>query len=165
MVASTILQSSIFTDFAFPFLLVFFILFGVLEKLKVFGDDKHMLNAMISFVVGLIFVAAVFPKAIVGNLILFLTVAIVVVFIALLLWGFIAGEIPKIPKGLQAGVAIVVMIAVVIALLWAMGIATNTFDFLFNSSWSSSFWTNFAFIVVVIIGMAVAIGGSKGGSH
>ncbi len=161
MTTTTILQSSIFTDFAFPFLLIFFILFGILEKTKVFGDDKHTLNAMISFVVGLIFVAAVFPKVIVGNLILFLTVAIVVVFIALLLWGFISGEAPKVPAKLQALIGIVVAIAVVIALLWAIGIATNIFDFLFNSSWSSSFWTNFAFIAVVIIGMAVAIGGSK----
>lgn len=161
MATTTILQSSIFTDFAFPFLLIFFILFGILEKTEVFGDDKHTLNAMISFVVGLIFVASVFPKAIVGNLILFLTVAIVVVFIALLLWGFISGEAPKVPAKIQALIGILIVVAVAIALLWAMGVATSTFDFLFSSSWSSSFWTNFAFIAVVIIGMGIAIGGSK----
>ena len=63
MATTTILQSSIFTDFAFPFLLIFFILFGILEKTKVFGDDKHTLNAMISFVVGLIFVYAILGMA------------------------------------------------------------------------------------------------------
>src|SRR3972149_8035403 len=117
----TILQSPIFTDFAFPFLLIFFVLYGILEKTKVFGE-QHRTNALVAFVVGLIFVAAVQPKLIVENLILFLTVAIIVVFIALLLWGFIVGKLPEIPGKLQAGVAVVVIIAVVIATLWAIGV-------------------------------------------
>jgi len=50
-------------DVVLPFLLVFSILFGVLEKTKILGvegKDRHAkknLNAMISFVVGLIVVA------------------------------------------------------------------------------------------------------------
>src|SRR3990170_2086316 len=96
----TILQAPIFTDFAFPFLLIFFVLYGILEKTKVFGE-QHTTNALVSFVVGLIFVAAVQPKLIVENLTLFLTIAIVVVFIALLLWGFVSGGEAKIPEGIQ----------------------------------------------------------------
>lgn len=161
MVQTTILQSWIFTDFAFPFLLIFFILFGILEKTKLFGEKKETLNALISFVVGLIFVVAISPKLAVNNLVLFLTVAIVVVFIALLLWGFIIGKTPEIPKQLQALVAIVVIIAVAIATLWAFGVQGSVFDFLFRSSWSNTFWTNAAFIVVVIIALVVIILGSR----
>ena len=73
----------IFTQFALPFLLIFAVLYGILEKTKILGDGKHQINAIVSFVVGLIFVSAVHPKEIVGNLILFLTVALVVVFVAL----------------------------------------------------------------------------------
>ena len=51
----TILQHWIFTKFALPFLLVFFIVYGVLAKTKVLGDAKQ-LNAMVSFVIGLIFI-------------------------------------------------------------------------------------------------------------
>jgi len=167
-----ILQNPIFTQFIFPFALIFFILFGILEKTKVFGEGKKQLNALIAAVVGLIFVGAVSPKLIVGNLILFLTVAIVVVFIGLLLWGFVAGEkglkFEDAPKGLKALIGAVVVLAVAIALLWALGVQISFFEdvfaFLFKSSWSSDFWTNAAFIIVVIMAVALVVkGGGSGG--
>ena len=157
MAQETILQNWIFTKFAFPFLLIFFILFGILEKTKVFGEDKHRLNALISFVVGLIFVGAVFPKLVVENLILFLTVSIVVVFIGLLLWGFVSGEEAKVPGKLKPIAGILVFIALVIAVFWATGVEGNFFDFLFRSSWSTEFWTNAAFIVVVIAAIVLVV--------
>ncbi len=165
----TILQHWIFTKFAFPFLLVFFILYGVLTKTKLFGENKQI-NAMISFVIGLIFVGFVYPKLVLANLILFLTIALVVMFVALLLFGFIAGEeglkFANAPKGLKWFIGIVIVGAVLIALLWAMGEEKVFFgkvkDFLFNSPWSSSFWTNFAFIVVIIIALGAILGKSGG---
>lgn len=161
---ATILQSEIFTNFALPFLLIFFIVFGILEKTKLFGEDKKQLNALLAFVIGLIFVAAVFPKLVVGNLILFLTVAIVVMFVALLLWGFVAGKAPDLgsmPKGLKWVLGIVIVIAVGIALLWAMGIEGSASDLLFKQTWSTEFWTNVAFVVVVILALVFTMRGSK----
>ena len=166
MVEETILQHWIFTKFALPFLLIFFIVFGILEKLKFFGAEKKRLNALIAFVVGLIFIAAVSPTLVVSNLILFLTVALVVMFVGLLLWGFIAGEeglkFENAPKGLKYFVGIVIVVVVVLALIWAVGLSgtffTNIFDFLFRSGWSKDFWTNFAFIAVVIVAFALALG-------
>ena len=75
--AENILQHEILTDFVYPFLLVFFIIFALLEKTKIFGTDKKQLNALVAFVIGLIFVAAVDPKLIVGDLILFLTIDLI----------------------------------------------------------------------------------------
>ena len=159
--AETILQHWIFTEFAFPFLLIFFILFGILEKTKVFGDGKKQLNALVSFVIGLIFVAAVNPKLVVGNLILFLTVAIVVVFIGLLLWGFISGGEAKIPDKIKPMIGGIVILAVAVAVLWALGVQISffedVFDFLFRSSWSADFWTNATFIIAVIIAIALVV--------
>ena len=67
----TIFQHFIFQEFILPFLLVFTIVFAVLEKTKLLGDGKKQLDAIVAFVVGLIFVTAVFPKAVLGNLILY----------------------------------------------------------------------------------------------
>lgn len=158
----TILQSWIFTQFAFPFLLIFFVLYGILEKTKIFGDGKERLNALISFVVGLIFVSALSPKLVVNNLILFLTVAIIVVFVALILWGFVVGQTPEVKgKGIKWLIAIVVIIAVAVALLWALGVPGtifgDIFDFLFKQDWSSSFWTNAVFIFVIIVALVLII--------
>lgn len=163
MVAETILQSEILTKFVYPFLLIFFIVFAVLEKTKVLGDDKKQLNALLAFVIGLIFVGAVFPKLFVSNMILFLTVALVVVFVVLLLWGFIASgkEGFEISKGLKTFLMIVLGIAVVIAVFWATGVGGSFFDFLFNSSWSNVFWTNFLFLVVIAAALALVIGKTK----
>jgi hypothetical protein len=164
MVVETVLQSEILTKFVYPFLLVFFIVFAVLEKTKVLGDEKRQLNALVAFVIGLIFVGAVFPKLVVANMILFLTVALVVVFVVLLLWGFVAGDIKegfKVGKGLKIFLMIVIGIAVVIAVFWATGVGGGFFDFLFSSSWSNVFWTNFLFIVVIAAALALVIWKSK----
>lgn len=155
----TILQAGILTKFIYPFLLIFFIIFAVLEKTKVLGDNKTQLNALISFIIGLIFVSAAFPREVLGNLILFLTLAIVIMFVTLLLWGFVAGDSSgfKMSKGLKTFLMVIIGIAVVIAVFWAMGIGGSFFNFLFSSGWSSSFWTNALFVIVIAAALALVL--------
>jgi hypothetical protein len=161
----TIFQHFIFREFILPFLLIFVIVFAILEKTKIFGEDKKQLDAIVAFVIGLIFVGVAYPKDIVNNMILFLTVALVVSFVALLLWGFIMGDDGKMPFGdnnaVKWGVWIVIVLTVLIAFLWASGIDLAVFDFLFRQSWSNTFWTNLAFIVVVAIAIALVVGKGK----
>ena len=167
MGVETIFQHELLTKFAYPFLLIFFILFAILEKGKILGDDKKQLNAVLAFVIGLIFLSFVQPRLIVENMILFLTVAIVIVFVVLLLWGFVSGGEVKenflSNKGVKWTVGIVVVISVIVAAFWAAGISTDAFDFLFKQSWSNSFWTNFIFVAVVAAALAVVLksSGSK----
>jgi len=171
MVQETILQHWIFTKFALPFLLVFFIVFGILEKTKLFGEKNKQLNALIAFVIGLILIAATSPTLTISNLVLFLTVAIVVLFVALLLWGFITGEeglkFGNIPKALKWFIGIAIVVAVVIALLWALGIEGTVFggasDFLFKNDWSKDFWTNISFVVVIIVALVLVLKKTKEG--
>lgn len=161
--AETILQHWIFTRFAFPFLLVFFILFAILEKTKILGEKKQI-NALVAFIIGLIFVSVVYPVVVVNNLILFLTVALVAMFVGLLIWGFVGEKAQiegKISKWIFAVVLIIVMVA---AILWATGFYTPIYDWLFKQNWSNSFWTNFLFIVTIAIAIALILkssGGSK----
>ena len=158
MVQETIFQHWIFSKFVLPFLLVFFIVFGILEKTKVLGDKKQ-LNALVSFIIGLIFVGVVFPREVVGNMILFLTVALVVMFVALLLWGFVSGgekvEIKN--TALKWVIGIAVVVTVLIALLWSTGTDSGIINLLFNQSWSNTLWTNIAFVVVVAIALALVL--------
>jgi len=165
MGVETIFQHEFATKFAYPFLLIFFIVFAILEKTKLLGDDKKQLNAVLAFVIGLIFLSVVQPRLIVENMILFLTVAIVIVFVVLMLWGFVSGGEVKenflSNKGVKWTVGIVVVIAVIVAVLWAAGISTDTFDFLFKQSWSNTFWTNFIFVAVVAAALAVVLKNSK----
>lgn len=162
MASHLFLQNVIFTKFVLPFLLIFFIVFAILEKTKVLGDNKQI-SALVAFVIGLIFVGAVFPKEVVGNLILFLTVALVVLFVVLLLWGFVSGgkegfEIEGWMKNVLLGV---VSVAVVIAVLWATGIQGGVIDLLFYQNWSGTFWTNALFIVAIAAALALVLKGAK----
>ena len=102
-----------------------------------------------------------------SNLILFLAIALVVIFVVLLLWGFIMGEeglniFKNAPKGLKWAIGIFVVITTLIAVLWAAGVDTASFfDRLFNSSWSNQFWTNTVFIVLVVIALVVVLASGK----
>ena len=156
------LQHWLFTRFIFPFLLIFVLLYAILEKTKIFGTDKHQLNAIMAAVTGLVFVGVLYPTTVLNNMILFLTISLVTVFVALLLWGFITGnvELPN-SKAMKWVVGIAVIIAVSIAILWALGVSGNVIDFLFGQNWSSTFWTNFLFVIVIVVALALVLSAGK----
>ena len=159
MAEATILQHPILTDFAYPFLLMFFLVFAILEKSKVLGDKKQT-NALVAFVIGLIFVSAIFPKMVVGNMILFLTIALVVVFVALMLWGLITGEeglkFSNAPAALKWTIGIVIVIGVTLAVFWATGLGFGILNKIFGMA-TKTFWTNAIFIVMIAVALAVVI--------
>jgi hypothetical protein len=164
MAIENIFQHAIFTRFALPFLLIFFIVFAILEKTKILGDGKQI-NALVSFVIGIVFIGFTFPVEVLSNLVLFLTISLVVMFIGLMIWGFVAGESPPAVtnSSLRWIFGIVIAIAVIIALLWATGAGGPLTNFLFKQDWSGGFWTNLAFIVVIGVALGVAIKSSGSG--
>jgi len=160
--AETILQHWLFTRFAFPFLLVFFILFAVLEKTNLFGKDRKQLNALVSFIIGLIFVTFAHPVDVVNNLILFLIVAIVIVFITLLLWGFLFKEV-KIEGALNGTLIGVLIVSVIFAVLWATGFIDPVINWFKSQNWGGAFWTNLFFIVMISVAIAFILKGTSAG--
>jgi hypothetical protein len=167
--SGTIFDHYLFRDFALPFLLIFTVVFAILEKTKVLGDGKTQINAIVSLVVGLIFISVNYPKSVVENMILFLTVAIIIMFVVLVLWGFAVGDVPKLLTGDKVNwvtwlVGSVIVLSVIIAVIWATGIKISFFSSLFEQSWSKSFWTNLIFLVVIAAAIAIAVkGGSSSG--
>ena len=163
MAETTILQHWILTDFILPFSLIFFLVFAVLEKTKLLGDSNKQLNALIAFVIGVIFVGVAKPKLIVSNMILFLTVALVMMFVLLLLWGFVSAGNDgfTLETCMKYILWAVVGVAFVIAVLWATGVKGDAFNFLFGQSWSETFWTNLAFIAAIVIALVLVMRNSK----
>ena len=158
--AETIFQYPIFQEFILPFLLVFTIIFAILEKTKLLGDGKKQLDAIVAFVVSLIFVTAIFPKAVVSNLILFLTISLIIVFVILLLWGFVFGEIKEgfKPVGwMKWTLGIVIAVAVMLAVMWSVGLPAGITDLFSKLDWSSPFLMNFLFIIVIAVALALVL--------
>lgn len=159
--ATIIVNYSIVSDFILPFLLSFFIIFAILERTKLFGEGKKQIDASIAFIIGLIFVTAVYPKLVVSNLILFLTVAIVSIFVILLIWGFIFGEKEsKFSKGLIVGLGVVATIVFIGAIIWATGLY-QSFGSLFSGNTGSTIITNAIFLIVIGIALALVLIGTK----
>ena len=104
-------------DVLLPFLLVFSIIFAILEKTKIFGDQKTNINAIVAIVVGLLLVV---QKGIVGLINLFLprvSLIIVVTLMGLLVIAMVAG---KEFKGLKGGVLGIAIIIIIIAVILAL---------------------------------------------
>lgn len=165
MAEEIFLQHWIFTRFGLPFLLVFFIVFAILEKTKLLGEKKPQINAVVAFVIGLVFVGVAYPTTVVNNMILFLTVAIIVVFIVLLLWSFLGGGEVKIPegKGFRIILFIILLIIVLVALIWATGWSENVSAFFSGQNWTGNnlLWGNILFIIIIAVALAVVLGKKK----
>ena len=163
-------QSTIMTNFLYPLLFVFVLVFAILEKTKIFGEKKTQSNAVLALVIGLIFVGFVVPKMMVNNLIQFMSVGLFVIFIVLILWGFISGNSDlavsdKDGKKIHKLFAVLIFGSLVFTIIWISGLSgalfsglMNLFNNLFYSSWSSTFWSNFMIVLIILVVIFVAIG-------
>ncbi len=103
--------------YVLPFLIVFAVIFGILNKTRILGENKGV-QAAISLAAGLLslqfdyvpnFFASIFPYAGIG---------ISILLVALILMGLIAGEKDtNWPKYVWFGIGVVVFIAVVLSAL------------------------------------------------
>jgi len=152
----SILSSEIFVEIIFPFLLVFTLTFAVLEKSKLLGDGKRQINALISLSVALMLIAFEYPRDVIVKLTPFLAVSLVILFIFMLMYGFVSGkkEGDVLNKGLKITLGVIVGLAVIVAVLWATGAWDKIYSFLLGGD-SSKIWVNV--LIIVIIGAAMAM--------
>ncbi|MDD5700272.1 MAG: hypothetical protein PHH00_03750 [Candidatus Nanoarchaeia archaeon] len=163
------LQNTIFTRFLLPLVLVWFVVFAILEKTKLLGENKQI-HAIVSLVMGLIFVAAFNYSSVVNNIVLFAVIAVIVVFVGLLIWTFMSGEGgfglggEGGNKTLRIVLLIGLFIAVAVGVIWAFGIPLSTVgSSLFSQAWSQPFWTNLVFIILIGVALALVLRGATGG--
>lgn len=158
MAVTTILQTPIFMEVILPFILVFTVVFAVLQKTKILGEAKSQIDALVALSVGLITVAFGYATGIIVNLIPFLAVSLIIILIFLLLWGFaFHGEEFKIPKSFTYAFGAVIAVAVVVALLVVTGnwhFVTDIFSFGEGSDSMSSI----LLVVVAVAAVAAVIG-------
>ncbi|MBS3168199.1 hypothetical protein J4216_03685 [Candidatus Woesearchaeota archaeon] len=111
-------------DVLLPFLLIFSIVFAILEKTQIFGQGKTNINVIVSTVVGLLIVV---QTELVELLNLFLprvAMIMVVVLMGLLLIAMLAG---KEFSGLKGNVLGVAVIFIIIAIIYALTASPSPF--------------------------------------
>ena len=140
-----------FYDVALPFLLIFTIVFAVLQKVQIFGDKSKNFNAVIALVMAFLVVRS---TAIVETMNLFLpkvSLISVVIISALLLVGLLLGKTSSGFTGILGGLG---MILALVALGWSFFGSSDALGFelpswLDMSSADTNFWIAIIFFVVI----------------
>ena len=137
------------TTMLLPFLLVFVVIFAILEKSKVFGNDKHQINSLVSLLIGLILITFPGPRDIIIEFMPWLAVGVAALLLFMILFGFVYGDLSNgLPGKLKTGIGILVGIFVIGVILSV----TNLYDKM--SSWfgniGESSFLNFFFLIIVI---------------
>jgi glycerol uptake facilitator-like aquaporin len=162
---ATILQSPLFVEFILPFLLIFAVVFAILQKSQILGENKKQVDAIVALVVGLIVISFAQATGLIINLTVFLGIALVITLVFLLLWGawFHQNKF-EIPKNVQLIAGGVALIAVTIAVL----IFTGAWDYLkyeiFEGGSNNNLISNITFIVIILGAIGIIVIGGKGSS-
>jgi len=160
----TILQSPLFINLILPFLLIFAVVFAILQKTKILGEGKRQIDAIVALVIGLMVVAFAQAVDIIVFLMPVLGVSIVVVLVFMILFGsvFKEGEF-KMHTGIKWIVGILAVIVIAITLLVLTGWWDYLIDLVLYQGEGSSLVTNIVFIVIVIVAIAAVVFGGGGG--
>ncbi len=119
-------QYSVFTNpfvlyIVMPFLLVFVLIFSVLEKASILGEGKRPANAIVAAVISFIFVGVPSIVGIAIKMIPWVSLILVTILCALMVFGFMGMEIPK-GKGFKITFGILFGLALLAVVLWAAGV-------------------------------------------
>jgi len=155
-----ILSSPFFTNVVLPFLLIFVLVYAILDKSKILGEKKDI-NAIVALVFALTTVAL--PSAfgavdIIIKIIPIVAVIVVILLAFMLTYGFIGGT----KEGILSDpwhvfFAIIVGLALLAAVLWATGLL----GYIIKQSWASQALQTFLMIASVIAVIAIVTSGGK----
>ena len=156
------LISSLFTDYVLPFILVFTLIFAILQKTQLLGEGRKQINSMIGLIVGLILISFPFARDIVVQLMPFLAVSAVILLVFMLLYGFIMGKKDGdvLHKGVKIALGIILGLALITVLLFISGYWDPIYDLMFGGEGSSQIWINIL-LVAVIAGAIASVVASK----
>lgn len=157
----TILSHPIFVETILPFLLIFTIVFAILQKSKVLGDGKRQLDAITALAIALIVISFAQAVGIILQMIPFLAVSLVVLLVLFILLGSFWKD--TLPKGYMTFLAIIVTIAVAIAIMFFTGAWQYMLDLLYGRTGDSELIANAVFVIVIVGAVAAVIWGSGGG--
>ncbi|MEM3405556.1 MAG: hypothetical protein QW117_01115 [Candidatus Pacearchaeota archaeon] len=153
MASETILSSPIFQDFILPFILVFSVVFAILDRSNILGEGKKQVNALVGLVIGLLLVSFPESRIIVVKLMPILAVMVVILLVFLIIYGFAKQEKEiKLPRGAISVIVFISIIVVAISLLKITNSWDNFIDF-FSKEKGKKVLTNLIFIIAIIVAM------------
>jgi hypothetical protein len=150
----TILSSPFFVEGVLPFILVFSLVFAVLQKSKILGEGKNQLDALVAFSVALLTIAFANAVSVIVQLVPVLAVGLVVLLVFMVMWGmaYKPGEF-EMHAYVKYAIGALAAIVTAVAVLYYTGSIDTITDY-FDTS-DDGLWSNILF--VVLIGGAIAV--------
>ena len=148
------LQNAGIFEFVLPFLLIFTLVFGILEKTNIFGKGKKNINAVVALILGLLFVTQFEIVQTLNNFLPKISLFMIVAVMFLLIITFFGAKVHEKPSNPFLWlVYIVVLIAVYWALSPSLGLEMPYFlDY---------YWDEALLIIGLIVFIFWVVGGSK----
>ena len=155
---ATILSHPLVVGTVLPFVLVFTLIFAILQKTEILGKGKKQIDALVALAIGLIVVSFGYATGIILSLIPVLAVGAVIILVFMLLYGtvFEPGKF-DVHKNVKITVGIVAAIAVIIAAMVATGAWSYVVGMFRTTDAASNNFANLVFIAVVIVALAMAL--------
>ena len=159
MALQTILSSDFAVQIVYPFLLIFVLIFAILQRSKILGEGKIQIDAMISLVIALIVVAVGWATDIITKMMPFLAITVVAMLVFLIIFGFVASgkEGLEIPNNIKIGAGILAGVVVIVALLVSTGQWDRVYNSLFSGGEVSDLWSNIILVLVIIAAVSVVL--------
>ena len=142
-----------FFSYLLPFLLIFALIFGILNQIKLFKDNKAI-NAIIALAVGFMalqfpmvseFFSEIFPR---------LGVGLAVILAVIILAGMFVDDKNNIIMFVMLGVGVIITIVVLVQTAGAVGWSSG--------SWWGENWPMIAGVVFILVALGIIVGaGSK----
>lgn len=148
------LQGSGVYEYLLPFLLVFSILFAILEKTQIFTGKKNV-NVIVSLIIGLIFVTQFSLVYTLNNFLPKISLFIIVAVMILILFGIFGVQVGN---GLGGLMLLLATVASLLAVYWGLSPSLG-FEIPY---WIQYNWDVIIIAIIIIIVMALIIGGSSG---
>ena len=112
----------IFSDYIMPFLLMFVVVFAILEKTELLGKGKKQINSIVAFIFSLIFIALPGAVKTTQDLVPVIGVIVIILLSFMMLYGFAGGK-PQENKGLKITFGILIGLAIIATLMWSTGLS------------------------------------------
>ena len=138
------------------FLLIFVLIFAILQKSKILGSDKKQIDALIALAIALIFITVPVTRGIVVNLMPWLAVGVTVILVFLILYGFVAGDLTNAPNWMKVTFGILSGVFVLGLVLYFTGLGK-----ILNDLSSGGLLANIVILVIIGAGIAIALSSGK----
>jgi len=127
---------------------------------RILGEEKAQIDALVALVVALLLIGIRQPREIIVGIMPWMAVAIAVILVFLILYGFVAGDLSKAPDWMKITFGILAGLFTLAAVLYASGFGGIIMGWL-SVSGNSNIWMNVLMIILVVGAMAVAMMSGK----